>query len=265
MLTTQHLRAKWTANETTLNAWLSVPNSWTAELLAHSDFDTLTIDTQHGLATDLAVVLPMLQAIATTQKPTFVRLPDHSSAFIMRLLDAGVSGLICPMVNNRAEAEAFVQSCLYPPKGIRSFGPTRANLLFKNGNYDINIEKEILKFVMIETRDAIENIEEIAQTPNLDGFYVGPWDLSLSMGFEKKADYRSEEFEFLLAKIIDVARRNGLIIGIHCSSSVEMGHYMRAIGFDFITVYSDTQAIVKQAQETIEKMKGSINEIKIIY
>ncbi len=149
------LKSRWKGNETLINAWVSIPNAWSAEIVAQSGFDTMAIDAQHGLATDLTTILPMLQAISTTETVPFVRLPDHDSAFMMRMLDAGAKGLICPMVNNRHEAEQFVRNCHYPPFGYRSFGPVRAESLYK-GNYFKDAADTFVTMAMIETADGVK-------------------------------------------------------------------------------------------------------------
>lgn len=115
------------ANQTAVNAWLTIPSAWTAELLAQAGFDAMTLDLQHGLIDD-ATAVTMLQAISTTDAVPLVRLPWNDPAAVMRALDAGAYGVICPMINTRAEAEAFVGTCRYPPRGYRSYGPIRAAL-----------------------------------------------------------------------------------------------------------------------------------------
>ena len=106
---------------------------------------------------------------------------------IMKILDAGCYGIICPMVSNRKEAEKFIQACQYPPNGYRSFGPIRASI-YGGSDYAKHADKEILKLAMIETKEALEKLDEILDTPNLDGIYIGPADLSLAVGEEPGFD-----------------------------------------------------------------------------
>ena len=122
---TNKLKTLWQEGKTVVNAWVTIPSAWSAEVMAHAGFDSLTIDMQHGLA-DYATALAMLQAVSTTDVVPLARVPWNDPAIIMRLLDAGAYGIICPMVNTRAEAEAFVGACRYAPRGYRSYGPTRA-------------------------------------------------------------------------------------------------------------------------------------------
>lgn len=252
-MTVFELKSCWQAEKNTVNAWISIPNSWTAEIIARAGFDTVTIDAQHGFATNLSIILPMLQAIFSTQTPAFVRLPDHNAAYIMRMLDAGVSGLICPMVNNRQEAENFVKNCHYPPWGCRSFGPLRAGEIY-NGNYFQDASDTFLTLAMIETADAVKNLDEIAATPRLDGLYVGPWDLSLSMGFSTMADFQNPDLLKLLDKILNAAAKHGKIAGIHCNSP-EVARQISGLGFRFVTSFSDSGGLINAAAEALSAFK----------
>lgn len=244
-----HLKSRWKANETLLNAWITIPNSWTAEIVARAGFAAVTIDAQHGLATDLSVILPMLQAISTTEAVPFVRLPDHNAAYITRMLDAGAGGLICPMVNNRHEAEEFVKSCHYPPFGYRSFGPLRAGELY-DGNYFEDAADTFITMAMIETADGVKNLEEIAATPKLDALYVGPWDLSLAMNFKTLADFQNPDLLKLLDKVLNAAEKHGKIAGIHCSSP-ETARQMSEMGFRFVTPFDDSSGLRNAADDAL--------------
>ncbi|MFB0907534.1 MAG: 4-hydroxy-2-oxoheptanedioate aldolase [Spirosomataceae bacterium] len=254
-MSVSNLKSRWQADETIVNAWISIPNSWTAEIVAHAGFDTMTIDTQHGLATDLSTILPMLQAILATGTVSFVRLPDHNAAYIMRMLDAGAGGLICPMVNNRHEAEEFVKNCHYPPLGYRSFGPVRAGELYK-GDYFKDAADTFLTMVMIETADGVKNLDEIAATPHLDGLYVGPWDLSLAMDFNTLADFQSPDLLKLLDKILNAAAKHGKTAGIHCNSP-ETARQMSEMGFRFVTPFSDSSGLSNAANEALKEFKSN--------
>ena len=127
-----NLKTIWQRDEMAINAWLTIPSSWSAEIMSHAGFDAITLDMQHGLI-DFQTALSMLQAISTTDCVPLARAPWNEPITIMRLLDAGVYGLVCPMVNTRADAEAFVGACRYPPLGFRSFGPIRANVYARRG------------------------------------------------------------------------------------------------------------------------------------
>ncbi len=174
-----------------VNGWLQIPNSFSAEVMAHQGWDSLTIDMQHGVV-DYLNALQMLQGISTTDVVPMARVNWNEPGQIMKILDAGVYGIICPIVSNRKEAEKFVQACLYPPKGYRSFGPIRG-LLYGGPDYGKHANTEILKFAMIETKESLDKLDEIMSTPGLDGIYIGPADLSLAIGAEPGFDKEEKD------------------------------------------------------------------------
>ena len=127
------IREIWQAAATAVNGWLAIPNSFSAETMAHQGWDSLTIDMQHGVV-DYQAAVAMLTAISTTPVTPMVRVPWNDPGTIMKMLDAGAYGVICPMVNTREDAETFVAAAHYPPLGSRSFGPIRA-LLYGGADY----------------------------------------------------------------------------------------------------------------------------------
>lgn len=247
------LLTSWQQSKTTLNGWLTIPSSWSAEIMAHAGLDSLTIDAQHGLATDLTTILPMLQAISTTDTVPLVRVAWNDPAEHMRMLDAGAQGIICPMLDTRAETEAFVQACRYPPLGYRSFGPLRAGLRTGAGYYR-TANAETITLAMIETAAGYHNLEDIAQTPHLTGLYVGTWDLSLSLGLEKTADFNDLVLLEILQNILDVAAKNNLVAGVHCDTP-ENGIKMRNMGFQMVTPLTDTFLLQKAAAAVVQHFR----------
>ena len=170
------LKKIWASGQPVLNGWCSIGNPFTAEIMAAQGYDSITIDIQHG-ALDYSSALPMFQAMRGSSIVPMARVPWLDPAYIMKTLDAGAMGIICPMINSRDQAEEFVSYMRYPPLGQRSFGPTRAAVSMVG--YGVKMNDEVLAFAMIETKDGIENLEEIASIPGLDGIYVGPADLTL--------------------------------------------------------------------------------------
>lgn len=253
-MSSNSLKQRWRNGETTVNGWLTIPTSWTAELMAHAGFDTLTIDAQHGLATDLTTILPMLQAIATTDTLPLVRVAWNEPAQHMRMLDAGAKGIICPMLNTRAETEAFVQACRYPPQGYRSIGPLRASLGDESG-YLRKANDEVLTMAMIETADGYKNLADIAQTPTLDALYVGTWDLCMTTGLEKMADFDDPVLLGMLDNILNVAAKNNLLAAIHCGTP-ENAIKMREMGFRMVTPLTDTFSLQQAIGEGLRKLQG---------
>ena len=239
-----------------INSWLAVPSSFSAEVMAHQGWDSLTIDMQHGLI-DYPNAVSMLQAISTTETTPMARVNWNEPGQIMKILDAGCYGVICPMVSNRKEAEKFIQACQYPPKGFRSFGPIRASI-YGGSDYAKNADEEILKLAMIETKEALEKLDEILDTPNLDGIYIGPADLSLAVGEEPGFDKPENTKAFKeIIRILESAKKRGLIAGLH-NGTPEYAKKMLDKGFDLVTVGSDSRYIASGAKTDLEKLKGKV-------
>ena len=156
--------------EQIINGWLQIPSSFSAEVMSHQGWDSLTIDMQHGVI-DYPNALQMLQSISSTDVTPLARVNWNEPGQIMKILDAGCYGVICPMVSNKSEAEKFVQACMYPPKGYRSFGPIRG-LIYGGSDYGDFANDEILKMAMIETKEALDKLDEIMSTPGIDGIYI---------------------------------------------------------------------------------------------
>ncbi|MCP5098061.1 MAG: 2,4-dihydroxyhept-2-ene-1,7-dioic acid aldolase [Chloroflexi bacterium] len=247
------LRTIWAEGNTAVNGWLHIPAAWSAELMAHADWDSVTVDLQHGLA-DYESAVAMFQAIATTDKIPFARSTWNDPAQIMRLLDAGAYGIICPMINTRAEAEAFVGACRYPPLGYRSLGPTRARI-YAGEDYAHHANDTIVTLAMIETAQALENLTDILHTPGLDGVFVGPGDLRFSLTGKPGMDLSDPILLEALEKIAKVTRENGRIPGIWVPSAAT-GRHMRELGYQFITLSSDSRMLAAAAQEMILQMRS---------
>ena len=124
-----------------INGWLQIPSTVSAETMAQQGWDSLTIDMQHGLV-DYTNAMPMMQVISATEVVPLARVNWNEPGQIMKILDAGCYGIICPMVSNRKEAERFVQACKYPPDGYRSFGPMRG-LIYGGPDYGDHANDEI--------------------------------------------------------------------------------------------------------------------------
>ena len=238
-----------------INGWLQIPNSFTAELMANQNWDSLTLDMQHGII-DYSNAISMLQAISTTNVVPLARVNWNEPGQIMKILDAGAYGIICPMVSNRKEAEKFVQACMYPPKGYRSFGPIRG-LIYGGSDYAKHSNDEMLKLAMIETKESLEKLDEIMSTPGLDGIYVGPADLSLAIGEEPGFDRPEDTKAYSeILRILEHAKKNNIFAGIH-NGTPEYAQKMIDKGFNFVTIGADQRALSSGAKAVVDKMKGS--------
>jgi 4-hydroxy-2-oxoheptanedioate aldolase len=228
--------AKWKRGEPSIGAWLSLANTHTAELMANAGFDWLVVDMQHGLL-DYGDLRHMLPAISTTQTTPMVRVSWNRPSEIMKALDAGAMGVIVPLVNTRAEAEAAISACRYPPDGTRSFGPIRAALYGGRG-YVAEANKEIACIVMIETQQGLANLEEIVSTPGLDGVYVGPSDLAYALGLPPVGDTEDARHLETVGRILATCKRHKVPAGIH-TGGLDYTRRRLAAGFDFVTLGSD--------------------------
>src|SRR5512139_2202433 len=174
------LRTLWKNDQAAVNGWLAIPNGFCAEVMAHQGWDTLTIDLQHGVI-DYQAMVTMLQAISTTATVPVVRVPWLEPGIVMKTLDSGAYAVICPMVNTREDAQRLVAYTNYAPRGTRSFGPVRA-LLYGGADYPTHANDTIVVFAMIETAQALDNLDDILSVEGLDAIYIGPSDLSLALG-----------------------------------------------------------------------------------
>jgi 4-hydroxy-2-oxoheptanedioate aldolase len=222
--------------------------------MAHQGFDWLCVDMQHGLI-DYSDAVPMLQAISTTETVPIVRVPWNDPWQIMKALDAGAYGVIVPLVNTRADAEAAVAACRYPPLGIRSSGPTRA-VYYGGSDYQQHANDEVLCFCMIETRQGIDNLEEICSVPGLDLVYIGPADLSLALGLPPRADVEVPLHLETVSRIRETAHRHGICAGMHCASAA-FAAKKAADGFDVVMLTSDVSCLAREAGAQL----GSLREL----
>ena len=185
-------------------------------------------------------------------------MPWNEPYEIMKALDAGAYGVIVPMVNNRAEAEQAVAACRYPPDGNRSFGPIRAALYGGRG-YAKEANGEIACIAMIETAEGIEKVEEIVTTPGLDGVYIGPSDLALSLGLTPRGDNDDPVHAATVERIQDACRRHGVAIGIH-TGGLEFTRRYLDLGFNFVTLGSDLGFMVRTAAGDLAAVRGTMQE-----
>jgi 4-hydroxy-2-oxoheptanedioate aldolase len=218
-----------------LGTFMALGSTLGAEQLAQLGFDWLVIDQEHG-AIDATLTQSLLQAVSTTETVPLVRVPWNSGDWIKRALDAGAYGLVVPMVNTRADAEAAVRATRYPPMGDRSIGGSRTRL-YGGPDYVERANDEILLMVQIEHKTAVENAREILSTPGVDGYFIGPGDLCASLGLPNTWDPDFPEYWAALEKVQRAAKEAGVPSGIHASphrvtAMIEKGYQFIAVGFD---------------------------------
>ena len=234
------LREVWEAGRAAFGLWSVVPGSFGVEILSRTGVDYVCVDQQHGLIGYDAMV-SMLQAIEAGGATPITRVLSGDPYRIMKSLDAGAWGVIVPLVNSAADAERAVAACRYPPRGVRSYGPTRAAGVVGSGDPEV-LEAEALCLVMVETREALERVEEIAATPGLGGIYVGPSDLSLSLGLPLTLAVREDEHAEAIERVREACARNGIAAGIQASSGEWARRHAEA-GFDMVTVATDASLL----------------------
>lgn len=248
------LRTLWQAGQPAVNGWLAIANSFSAETMAHQGWDTLTIDLQHGVV-DYQAMVGMLQAISTTPTVPLVRVPWLEPGILMKTLDAGAYGVICPMVNTREDAQKLVAWTHYAPRGTRSFGPVRA-LLYGGADYPKHANDTIVVFAMIETAQALDNLDAILSVEGLDAIYIGPSDLSLALGCTPTFDDVDPKAAQAIDHILARAKAHGVAAGIH-NGRPDVALQRIAKGFDLVTVSSDARLMAAGAQQILGAMRAA--------
>jgi 4-hydroxy-2-oxoheptanedioate aldolase len=247
------LRDTWAAGGAGVNGWCSIPNAVTAEITGMAGLDSVTIDLQHGL-NDYQIALSMLQALAASDSTPMARAPWLEPGIIMKLLDAGALGIICPMINTRADAEKLVHYANYAPVGTRSFGPTRAVMAY-GADYASKANDTVITLAMVETTEALGNLDDIVSTPGLTGVYIGPSDLSLSMGCTPKLDQDDPAVIAEMDRILAAAKGAGIRAGIHCLAP-SYAKQMIAKGFDLVTISSDVRIYSAALAAALAETRG---------
>jgi 4-hydroxy-2-oxoheptanedioate aldolase len=232
------LREKWASGDETLGLWLSLPSFVTAEIAARQPVDYVCVDTQHGV-NDYLHSASMLQAIELAGGCPIARVPWNEPGIIGKTLDAGAHGVVVPMVNTRDQAEAVVRSVRYAPAGSRSWGPVMAGM--RHADNRAWADEHIATIPMIETAEAISNLDDILSTPGVDAVYVGPADLSISLGLGPYGNDGNSVFDEALATIVDACRKHGVVPGIHATGPLTPKR--REQGFRMITVTSDVLGV----------------------
>ena len=223
-------------------AWLQLPGPATAELMASAGFDFVAIDQQHGLVGDDAL-LPMLMALRDV--PALVRPTVTSADAIGRALDRGADGVVVPLVDSAKDAAAAVAACHHPPRGTRSYGPTRQGWRGERPSP--------VCVVMIETVGAVEAVEDIAAVDGVDALFVGPSDLALAHGMPTGAQDGDAAYDALLTRIVDAAA--GTPVGIYTASAAHAVRF-RGMGFTFTAGPSEATLLRAAAVEHVRAARG---------
>ena len=249
------VRKIWADGGVAANGWLVIPSSISAEVMAHQGFDSLVVDLQHG-AVDYQAAVTMLQAIGTTPVIPMARVPWNDPAAVMRILDAGAFGVICPMVNTEEQAEALVRACKYPPRGYRSVGPIRAKYAW-GADYLDKADDQTLVIPQIETAQALDNLDRILDVPGIDAVYVGPFDLAMSLGIPARSAHDAPAILAAEKKVAETCERHGKIAGIH-TLSAEAAFRAVEQGYRFVTLASDERLLAAKASAEVNAIRKAM-------
>jgi 4-hydroxy-2-oxoheptanedioate aldolase len=239
-----------------LSAWCGIPEPAIAGLLAGEAFDAVTLDMQHS-AMDLAAATRALPLVAAAGKPTLVRIPVGEFATASRLLDAGASAVIAPMINTVEDARRFASFMKYPPVGERSWGPHAALTLsrLQPGDYFAQANGLSMGFAMIETREALRLVDDILATPGLDGIFLGPSDLSIALSNGAGVNAFTREVDEALDHALARARAAGKRIGVYAITGERASRFLKQ-GFDLVAVSSDIMIVRSGAQALLEAARA---------
>jgi 4-hydroxy-2-oxoheptanedioate aldolase len=245
------LRRKRGRGEAALGAWLSIPSSLSAEAVSRLGFDYVCIDMQHGVV-PYAAAVEMLLAIHHGGSVPLVRVPANDFATINRMLDAGALGVVVPMIESAADAREAVRACRYPPGGARSFGGARASVLF-GPDYFEAANAAVVCVPMIETRGALDELDAILAVPGVDAVYVGPNDLSLSLG-QRPGHDNDGAYRGAYLRVAKACAAAGVVAGVHANARLFPRHV--ETGYRMVTVSSDLVALTSAAARDLEQTRS---------
>jgi 4-hydroxy-2-oxoheptanedioate aldolase len=245
------------SGETLFSGWCGLPYPIVAEMLGRDGFPAVTIESQHGLW-DVAGILAGIAAVRQGGAAPLVRVPWGDFALVSRALDFGAEGIIAPMINTPADARALAGAAKFPPIGERSWGPHRATTFAGLGDQSVYLREandHIVTLAMIETRAALQNFDAIIETPGVDGFFLGPSDLSIALSDGKTVDPLSKDVDRELDRMIAGAQRTKKIPGAYCHSA-ERAVALAKRGVKFLAVSSDLAMLRAGAAAAMKVLKG---------
>jgi 2-keto-3-deoxy-L-rhamnonate aldolase RhmA len=245
------VKAKLRRGEVTLGVSIGTYSLDLVEMISKMNFDWIWFDSEHS-PVNSEMLQAMLQVARGGHATPIVRVPWNDQVYIKKTLDVGAQGLIIPWVNNRAQAEAAVRAAKYPPQGIRGFGPRWVAVSGGNvAEYARTANDEGLIIVQIETREAVDNLEEIITTPGVDAYLIGPSDLAASMGH--LGDIAYPEVQQTIDDIIERGKKAG-VPGGYAGAPAEECEKRIAQGLQIITVGSDLGFVRQSAQVVLERL-----------
>lgn len=248
---TNRLRQRLADGGKFINGWVTSGNPLMAEVMANAGFDSITLDMQHG---DLhsGNLMAAIQAVGTTNTVPLVRVPWNHPPDVMKALDLGAQGVICPLIDTPEQAAAFVAACRYPPVGGRSYGPVRAGIRGAADYYQ-HANASIMAIPMIETKQGLENLESILAVPGIDAIFVGPSDLSQSLGMAVGPEWTEGVVFEALKHITNTCAARGVPTGVF-TTSVPYARRMLELGYDFVTAGTDLAYVKAGSGAVVEEL-----------
>lgn len=239
-----------------LSTFSQIPDLNLIETLARTNLQSIILDMQHGMF-DEAAVVASVAAAALCDKPVLVRLPMAAGGLTSRVVDFGAAGVVCPMVNTAEDAERLVSYLKFPPIGARSWGPRRALPIsgLAPADYLRQANDLIFAFAMIETRQALDNLDAILATRGIDGVFVGPVDLSVSLSGGERLD--SEMVQPALTNVARKAREHGKVAGIFATSA-ENAIECHQAGFGFVALAQDAMFMTQAANAAVASVREAV-------
>ena len=246
------IKQRWEAGESAIVAWLQIPSAHSAELFATTGLDGLVVDLQHSVI-DFATAVDMFTSIEGRGCEPLVRAIGNDPTEVGKLLDAGASGVIAPLINSADETKAFADAIHYPPLGSRSLGPRRP--VFRWGaNYRMRTPELLVSLAMIETKAALHDLDAILAVPHIDGVFIGPSDLALALGREPAADPTDSLVLETIAHVRERANSAGKRTGIFCGSAAAARERLGE-GFDLVSIGTDLQMLASAARAELDHVR----------
>ena len=249
------LKQKLSKQLLTIGSWLTIGNSTIAEIMANCAFDWLTIDLEHSVIT-IDAAEQLIRTIALSNVAPLVRITSLDQALIKRVMDAGAHGIIVPQVNTQQQAQQAVEAVYYPPRGKRGVGLARAHAYGENfTGYQQWLEHEAVVIVQIEHKDALQNLTAIFDTPGVDGYIIGPYDLSASFG--KPGDFTNDQYLAAIEKITQIAQNYHIAKGVHVvEPSITTVHEQIKAGYNFIGYSVDIRMLCNVCKNGLSKIRN---------
>lgn len=236
-----------------INGWMNSPEPFANAAFAAGGWDSITLDAQHGLFDERALVATLMALSAKVPK-RLVRITWNEAGLVGRALDFGADGVIVPMINSVADARRLADAARYAPRGTRSFGPGPAALRAPTTSY-YDLADQIEVWAMIETAQALEAVGDIAAVPGIDGLFIGPNDLALTLGLPSGSNREEPQILAAFKTILAAGHGAGKKCGVFCTNGAYAARMAR-MGFDMVTAGVDTALLTEAAAMRVVEARG---------